>query len=305
MPNWCSNALSISSNNNEEQLHIESLFNGEFINRTDEITTKLRQVLLAGIGGILHPSNDIDSDIFEAAIKLHNGLHTEKRLNNESSNAYSEFLNILVNGSITPADYDSLDALYQRTGLSKLWWGDICKEKRNKIKSVWKHCSYDFSDRFKSDISIWWATASLYKNTSESDVLDMRVLTPLPVSVMVNGLNGKTLNCGRTYNWYTDNLGTKWPVFEVYPNQNGNYIFSTAWSPVTPITDLIPSFIGKSLNKDVDDLDVSCDLYFYESGCAFQGINGYTTELNCTHDEETDEYEEELLPEIAEAFGED
>ena len=305
MPNWCSNALSVSSSNNDEQLHIESLFNGEFINRTDEITTKLRKILLAGIGGLLHPSKNIESSVFDAAVELHGGLATKIRRNDERSQAYSEFLNILVNGSIIPSDYEALDALYKRTGLDKLWWGDISKEKRDVIKAVWKHCSYDFSVRLNSDISTWWTKASLYKNTSEADVLDMRFLTSLPVNVMVNGFNGKILNCDRTYNWYTNNLGTKWPVFEIYQNHNGNYIFSTAWSPVLPITYLLPSFIGKSLNKDVDDLNVSCDLYFYESGCAFQGINDYTTELNCTHDEETDEYEEELLPEIAEAFGED
>ena len=304
MPNWCSNALSVSSNNNEEQLHIESLFNGNFTNRTDEITTKLRKILLAGIGSVLHPSKDIEPSVFDAAVKLHNGLATNIRGDDERSQPYSQFLNILVNGSITPSDYEALDSLYKRTGLDKLWWGDISKEKRNKIKTVWKHCSYDFSARYKSDISIWWTKASLYKNTSKADVLDMRVLTPLPVSVMVNGFNGKILNCGRTYDWYTDNLGTKWPAFEIYPHHNGNYIFSTAWSPVRPIIHLLPSFVANAMDKHEDDLEMSCDLYYFESGCAFQGINDDVTELNWTHDEETDEYEEEFLPEIAEAFGE-
>lgn len=305
MPNWCSNALSVSSSNNEEQRHIESLFNGELINRTDEITTKLRKILLAGIGGVLHPSKDIEPGVLDAAVKLHHGLATCVRGDDESSQAYSQFLNILVNGSIAPSNYEALDALYKKTGLDKLWWGDIRKENRNKIKAVWKHCSYDFSGLFRRDISIWWAIAGLYNNVSKAGGLDMRVLTPLPVSVMVNGFNGKILNCGRTYDWYVENFGTKWPEFEIYPNHTGNYIFDTAWSPVIPITYLLPSFVANAINKHEDDLEMSCDLYFYESGCAFQGINDYVTDLNCTYDEEADEYEEELLPEIAEAFGMD
>jgi len=59
------------------------------------------------------------------------------------------------------------------------------------------------------------------------------------------------------------------------------------------------------VNKHEDDLEMSCDLYFFEPDCAFQGINDRVTKLHCTYDEEADECLEGLLPEIAQAFGGD
>lgn len=303
MPNWCSNALEISLGTEEERFHVESLFDGKFINRTDEITSKLRKILLAGIGGVLHPSKDVTHDVLDAAVKLHSGLSTSIRCSDERSQAYTQFLNTLVNGSISPSNYEELDDLYKRTGLDKLWWGDISKEKRNKIRAVWKRCHYDFSGGFDTDISSWWSKADLYKNTSEAKVLDMRVLVPLRANVLVNGLNGKLLNCFSTHVWYRENLGTTCPVFKVYPSDNGNYIFSTPWKPATPVIDMIPSFLANATGKHEDDLCTSCTLYYYEPGCAFQGINEETEELTFAFNEETGEYEEELFPEIREAFG--
>jgi hypothetical protein len=303
MPNWCSNALSISTNNDDEKLHVDSLFNGKLVNRTDEITTKLRKILLAGVGGILHPSSDIASNVLEDAVKLHGGLATNKRSDDERSKAYSEFLGILVSGFITPANYDILDTLYQRTKLSNLWWGDISKEKRNKIKAVWKSCSFDFSENFKSDISNWWITADLYKNTSKVDMLDMRILARLPAHIMINGFNGKILSCESSYNFYTRNLGTKWPILDVQLNKVNNYVFDTAWSPARPIIYLLPRFVAQVVKKPIDDLDLSCNLFYFEPGCAFQGINDDVSEFNCGFNEDTEIYEEDFLPEIAEAFG--
>lgn len=46
-----------------------------------------------------------------------------------------------------------------------------------------------------------------------------------------------------------------------------------------------------------------CNLYHYEPGCAFQGVNDDVSDFTCTYNEETDSYEENFLPEVAEAFG--
>lgn len=302
MPNWCQNSLAVSSSCDQEQVIIESLFNGELENRTDEITAKLRKMLLAGLGGVLLPSDDIEPSILEAAGNLHADLFTKKRNNSEAGKAYTEFLSFLVNGTISTSNYNQLDSMYKKTGLEDLWWGDISKQKRTKIKSTWKQCKYDFSGCFTSDISLWWSRSDLYKNSSLDGVFDMRPLTEIPARIMINGFNGKALNCGRTYNWYSDNLGTKWPVVEFHTNRNENYVFDTAWSPVIPVTHLLPTFVAEQLNKQEDDLEVKCDLFFFETGCAFQGINEETYPLDFTWNEEEGFDEEDLLPEIANAF---
>lgn len=302
MPNWCNNALDIYSSNTDEKNIINSLFDGTLENRTQEMRNKLRKILLAGIGGVLVPSVDIEADVLREAGDLHQGLLTNKRSSSEASIAYTEFLGQLVDGTISPSQYDTLDSMYQRTGLKNLWWGDIPKSKRNKIKPTWKKGSYDFTDKFGADISLWWLKADLYENTSTSEYFDMQLIANLPINIMVNGFNGAVLNCASELDWNVNNLGSKWQVFEFSMNAVGNYIFGTAWSPVTPITHLIPEFVAKSLGKDVEELDVECDLYFYETGCAFQGVNDETFVLE--FEEDDDGWSNEILLEkIEKAFA--
>ena len=157
MPNWCHNALSISVNDAAEKQVVDSLFDGTTVNRTEEITNKLRKIFLAGIGGILCPSHDVDESVMSSVTKLHSGLATKSRSDAERSKAYTDFLNLLIEGVIHFSNNDELDALYKRTGLDNLSWGDIPKHKRKLIKSVWKPCAYDFTGEFfRADIVRWW-----------------------------------------------------------------------------------------------------------------------------------------------------
>lgn len=306
MPNWCHNALSISVNDAAEKQVVDSLFDGTVVNRTEEITNKLRKIFLAGIGGVLCPSYDVDESVLLSVASLHSGLVSESRSNTERSKAYTEFLNLLVEGEIHFSDYDELDALYKRTGLENLSWGDIPKHKRKLIKNAWKPSAYDFSGEFyRADIVRWWTKTDLYCNQSQVDCLDMRVLARLPIRTMVNGFNGKALNCQRSYDYYCSEFGTKWPSFEVYRSENGNYIFDTAWSPVNEITELLPNYVADVLGKHRDEIDTECSLYYYEPGCAFQGVNGETYDLECEYEnDDDDEGTLNLLPEIVDAFGE-
>lgn len=306
MPNWCANALKIQCGTTEVQNVVDSLFSGELVNRTDEISFKMRKVLLAGIAGILVPHTNTSVKLIEAAGKLHINLLTDRRESSERAIAYTQFLEQLVDGVLSLESYEILDSIYSKTGLGNCWWGDIPKSYRLKLKEEWKKCSFDYADLSNSDISRWWSKPNGIRNSSLENVLDLRILTDLPLKTMINGFNGNLLNCGSTYFLFCDVFGTKWPVFKVTLLENGNYSFDTAWSPISPINDLLPEFVANQLNIDLDKVFdeslVTSNLYFYEAGCAFQGINNETYSYSEEWDEDENEYISDLLPEIAQAF---
>lgn len=306
MPNWCNNSLIINCKNSDEQRIVDSLFDASATNRVCELTYKLRKILLAGLSGVLCPSKSVDEALLEKLSNLHPLFLTDKRIDCESSQAYDEFLELMASGHIYHTTYEAIDSVYRRTGLDNLWWGDICTKKRKKMKSLWKKCGFDYATKgYKQALDEWFVCSGLALHPTPEHCIDLRILTPLPIDVMVNGFNGSLLNCGRTYNFYIDKLGTKWPGIEIELAHTNQYIFSTAWSPVTPIIELIPEYVAGLLGKNEDALTLSCDLYFYEPGAAFQGINDTFGELSFIYDEVTDEYHDELWDEIEEAFAVD
>ena len=303
MPNWCSNSISYTCGDNEELVVFESLINGSVVNRIDNVTSKLRKILLAGLVGVLKPTLNLTKSTEDKAKTLNPNLIAHGRGNSAQSKAYDDFLDFLVNREISSFNYHEIDLLFVRTGVCDLHWGDIPKNKRKQLKSYWRNCSYDFTGAFRADISYWWITADLPENYINENELDIRLLAELPAKVMVNGFNGGILNCGTTYNLYCGQLGSKWPQIDMFEIENGNYVFDTAWSPVIPIVHLLPSYIAKKLSKPEEELSFDCNLYYYEPGCAFQGVNDDVSDFTSTYDEETDSYEENFLPEVAEAFG--
>lgn len=304
MPNWCSNALVAHSDCNEEQLVLESILAGNIENRTEEMTNKLVKLAFAGIGGLLYPSEDIDQELVEEIAKFNPELISDRRGSDERSRAYSDFLTLLARGNVSVSTYATIDSIYDRAGIGRIWWGDINKTARCKIKAAFNRLSFDLVGWINTvTVADWWVSANVYKNTSRPNVLDMRLLDEIPARVLVNGFNGKFLNCDSGYNYNINRYGTKWPVFEIYQNRIGNYEFSTAWSPAVPLIYLLPEFIARTLGKNIDDAMAEIDLFYYEPGCCFQGHNDESESLNTVGDEDEEVWTANFLPEVAEAFG--
>ena len=307
MANWCANALEIQCANNDVELVIEKLFNGEFVNRTNEITVKMQKILLAGIAGILVPHVDTPPLLIQQVAALNKDLFTDKRENSEKAKAYSRFLKELMDGTLSPANYEPLDSLYQQTKLGQLWWGDIPKVRRLKLKELWRRCSLDFSGKFRSDISRWWSQSNEIKNTSKGGVVDMRVLAELPLKIMVNGFNGDALRCTNTYYLYGNEFGTKCSILNVNKLENGNYSFDTPWSPPLGMLELLPQFVATqlnlSLNEVIDGGLVTANLYYFEGGNCFQGINEDSFSFFEAWDEESNTSSSNMHPDIEKAFG--
>lgn len=304
MPNWCANAVEVSSNNAQEQAIIDSLFNGTVVNRTEEMITKLRKIYLAGLAGILSSRTATADQVLDSAFSLSPNIATTARMNNDAGDAYSDFLGFMVEGVISPSTYADIDKIYARTGLGSLWWGDIPAAKRKAIKAIWPHYAYDYTGRYYSDVSAWWMTASVERNQSEEGKLDMRLLTEIPVksAILVDLVNGRSSRHD-LYQWVSTALSVSGGLVKTRLEDNGNYTFDTPNRPARSLSHLIPAYIANALNADECDLDVGCTVFFYEPGNAFQGIDDTTMDLTFTEDEESGEIEEDLLPEIAEAFG--
>jgi len=308
MPNWCNNALEIQCHSDKAGDVFDSLLDGSLMNRTSEIEYKMRKIFLAGLSGLLVPHISITHELIIAVTRLNKALSNVNRRTDDQSAAYSQFLALLVSGTIWLDNYELLESIYRRTGVGSMCWGDIPKRYRKAMKPFWKICSFDYFNG-KRDISRWWSQSNDLINDAKISHIDMRILTPKPIRVAVNGFNGGMLEkteSGYDYNQIV--YGSKSSIISVARGEtNQNYIFDTPWSPAITLTSLIPEFVALRLGIDTDVTDpediISCNLYYYESGIGFQGINDSRWELVDYHDEETDEYIDGLSPEIEAAFS--
>lgn len=308
MPNWCSNCLTVQCDNEAANHVIESLFDGSVVDRHRELSRKLRQIALAGLVGILVPSPDVRLHALEGAAKLHPNFATDRRESSDRARAYDAFLNALVYGGLSPDTYDELSDLYDRTQLAQLWWGDIPLVRRRALTAIWKQVHYDYSYGFDGDVVRWWSAPASPYSTSELGWLNMALLCPVPISVIVNGFNGGLLNTLSGYSWNCSALDTKWTSVDVMRNKAGHYVFSTAWSPARNLITLLPTYVLDCLGIDEDDdgaVDlVRCNLFYFEGGCGFQGINDECFDLVCDYDEESETFTANYDPDIVAAFGE-
>ncbi|ELP5729218.1 DUF1281 domain-containing protein [Vibrio vulnificus] len=308
MPNWCSNCLSVQCDSEAARHVIESLFDGSVTDRTNELSRKLRQIALAGLAGLLVPSPDVPAHVLEGAIKLNSDFATDRRESSDRARAYDAFLIALVYGGLSPDTYDELSDLYDRTQLSKLWWGDIPRARRRTLTKLWKRVRYDYSFGFGGNIVRWWTAPASPYSSSEQGRFNMCLLCPIPVSVIVNGFNGELLDALSGYNWNCSVLNTKWTKVDVMLNKDGNYVFSTAWSPALSLIELLPSYVLGCLGMSESDEGafdmVRCNLFYFEEGCGFQGINDECFELISSYDEESEMFTSNYDPDIVAAFGE-
>ncbi len=302
MPNWCSNALYVRGNTDEAQNVIDSLLDGSIEDRTREMTYKLRKMLLAGLSGLLHPHTSTPPELLEAVGQLNPALVVSSRRNSLESLAYTEFLLELVDGVITPERYSHINRIYDKSNLGNVWYGDIPKPIRKKMAHMWRTCQYDFAGMFNRNIATWWSKPRVWQPEQTVSHFNIQLMHELPVCVMVNGFNGGLLSCSTEYGFNCDVIGIKWTTLDIEVIENGNWVFDTPWSPPIGLLDAIPKYVAKQLGAEPDSELVDITLYYYESGCAFQGINDEVFEYICDYDDESDEWTSNLLPEIELAF---
>ncbi|MGR5448530.1 hypothetical protein ACP3V3_01855 [Vibrio sp. PNB22_3_1] len=309
MANYCNNALEVDSTSEAAQAIVNSLFDGTYVNRTDEIIQKLQKIALAGMSGLLHPHSDTPVEVLTASHELNPNLVSATPRNDDKCLAYSEFLHKLNIGTLSFESYDTLNKLFERTGLGNLWWGDIPRHQRMKIKAHFNRCRYDFAKSAQHyNIEKWWSQPNKPKNESEAGILDIRAISELPIKSLINGFNGHLLNTGSNYQLLLHIMNTKTYKIDVEPLENGNWYFSTAWSPAKGLIEAIPLYVGKKLGMSVEMISenppAEVNLYFYEPGNAFQGINDESWSYTETYDEETDEFHSNLDDDILNAFDE-
>ncbi len=309
MPNYCTNLLHISTDNVEVQKAITSLLNGSILNRHREMYYKIRKIFLAGASGMLVPHSSVDERIYNQAIKKSSLLKTPRRMNTQSSLAYSEFLGLFVGGALSAFNYETIDRIYKNSGVHHIYFGDIPTEKRKKIKALWASCKYDYSGYFRTEtVDKWWSHKSLvWDSTVKEGTLDFKILSQTPVHIIVNGFNAHFMPDSMSeYNFNVSTYGTKWEIVEIdnnphWINKDSIYIrFDTAWSPALPLVDIVKDYLTRILELDQPyvEEEVAVHLGYFEAGCAFQGIDHFCCEYTVEYDEETDEYTEHFIPDV-------
>ncbi|CCO44216.1 hypothetical protein VIBNISOn1_1050042 [Vibrio nigripulchritudo SOn1] len=303
MPNWCSNALFISGTTDEAQKVIDSLLDGSIELRTNEMVYKMRKMFLSGVTGLLVPHTTTEQKLLDEVGLLHPNLNSQSRSSSPESLAYTEFLYELCHGNITPENYEHINRIYLASRLGQKWYGDIPKPIRKRLRAVWKTCRYDYSGMFKVDISAWWSKPNVWEPQQQPEILDLQLLVELPIKVMVNGFNGGLLRCSTEYDFNCHHIGIKWTELEVTILENGNWSFDTPWSPPHSIIELLPRFVEKQLSSNDGEELVDITLYYYEAGCAFQGIDHDVYAYIEHYDEDGEQYSSNMLPEITAAFN--
>lgn len=320
MANYCTNALVLHNASEAEINLVESVFDGTFVNRIDEITWKLRKIFLAGACGLLLPHKSTDTaviDLLEEACPL---LIKGRFGDSEASLAYSEFLALFINGELKPGHYDEIDSIYHRTGIHNVYFGDIPIRYRKAMKRLWKDCSETYFDEnrrtyeFNQKIGIdaWWShQVAAPINSAKEEKFDMRVLTPVPVRVLVsNKVEEHYSGHGRItpffstmskFFYYKQLFGNKMYVTDAWRiTGDGSWSFDSAWSPVRELSEIIPKFLKDHLGEENEDLSV--DIAYFEGGMGFQGVNDDVYDYVCIYDED-DDSDSGLHPDVQTAFG--
>ena len=322
MPNYCNNGLELLIKNdcpeirNAVHSEIVKLINGSLINRFETIQIKLRKIALAGAAGLLKPHQSIDIDTFNYLNEKTNHIfNTSERRNSDSSIAYTEFLNAITSVKVSPNNFDYWDDLYNRVGIHSIYWGDIPRNTRAKMKALIKYCGYDYGIGFRGNPEVYWSHNALERvNESKAGMLDFKMLTSIPVDTIVNGFNGYFFcKKGRTaiqsvqsgYDFNCTHFGVKWEIVSV---DNTNDLiedstemvlkFSTPWNEPNGLPSLVREYlvekVNSTLNTNFDESIIEVNLYFSEPGCAFQGINDDVWEYNIDWNDEGEEYQDNL-----------